>query len=107
MSSILGCPDATRRCDVIHKMAPVVIDSQLDARRRAAHAREAIAAKAPRMVMPTSAATCAANGFFASDAGMTIICNGKVDNARLARAVTVQPIVLVWGEEFAKSSTRR
>jgi transcriptional regulator with XRE-family HTH domain len=105
MSSILGCLDATRRGGVIHKMAPVVIDSQLDARRSAAHAPEAIAAKAPRMVIPTSAATCAANGIFASDAAMTIICNGKVDNARLARRAANPPFVE--NEEFGKKSTRR
>ena len=105
MSSNLGCLDATRRCSVIHKMAPVVIDSQLDARDGAAHAREAIAAKAPRMVIPISAATGAANGFFAKrcidDHNLRRQCRQREAGA-CRRGATNRPIVK--NEDFAEKA---
>ena len=73
----------------MHSTAPVMISSPRHAPAGAADKPEARAANTPNMAMSTPAVLRAVSGSMPSRAPTSMVCSGKVDSARLARAAVV------------------
>ncbi len=69
--------------------APVMMVSPRQAPDGAACKPEASAANTPSMAIATPVVLRAVNGSMPSSAPTIIVCNGKVESARLARAAVV------------------
>ena len=73
----------------MHSTAPVMISSPRQAPGGASARPDASAANTPSMAMSTPENFRAVSGSMPSSAPTTIVCNGKVESARLARAAVV------------------
>ena len=74
----------------MHSTAPVMISSPRQAPAGAADSPAASAAKTPSMAMRDAERSCArVSGSMPSRAPTTMVCSGRVDSARLARAAVV------------------
>jgi hypothetical protein len=73
----------------MHNTAPVMINSPRQAPAGAADRPEARAEKTPSMAIATPADLRAVSGSMPSRAATSMVCSGKVDSARLARAAVV------------------
>ena len=73
----------------MHSTAPVMISSPRHAPAGAADRPEESAASTPHMATSTPAVLRAVSGSMPSSAPTTMVCSGKVESARLARAAVV------------------
>ena len=73
----------------MHSTAPVMISSPRQAPAGADAKPDASAAKTPSMAIATPADLRAVSGSMPSRAATSMVCSGKVESARLARAAVV------------------